>query len=289
MTTDNPAPLPEGMETTFEDREHIRRGDWTHVPPDVAQSLLRDHDRALAESARLKTAVLEWGDAAHRQAAEVARLTEENALLGRKLVVMQGEQDKLAAERAALPEGMETTAEAEERLCDCGAGHGSLEGHTDWCSWQPVARLLDRALAEIARLAAALAEAEKRVDNLSAALSSTRSQVSEQSDRADTADELRVAVETGKVHRAFAIDLNEHRDAAYKNGWNDGYAEGEGKAVAQIPDLVRRMGDDATAREQRAREEEREAIALEGERLQSDRDSEAVCAYVDRIRARSTT
>jgi hypothetical protein len=28
-----------------------------------------------AENARLKTAVLEWGDAAHRQAAEVARLT----------------------------------------------------------------------------------------------------------------------------------------------------------------------------------------------------------------------
>lgn len=24
---------------------------------------------------------------------------------------------------------------AEERMCTCGAGHGSLEGHTNWCAW----------------------------------------------------------------------------------------------------------------------------------------------------------
>lgn len=25
--------------------------------------------------------------------------------------------------------------EQEEKECTCGAGHGSLEGHTDWCEW----------------------------------------------------------------------------------------------------------------------------------------------------------
>jgi hypothetical protein len=24
---------------------------------------------------------------------------------------------------------------AEEHLCTCGAGHGSLEGHVEWCEW----------------------------------------------------------------------------------------------------------------------------------------------------------
>jgi hypothetical protein len=60
------------FETTAEERAR-----WLpvgEVAPDVA-AVLRDLNRALAEIARLKTAVLEWGDAAHRQAAEVARLT----------------------------------------------------------------------------------------------------------------------------------------------------------------------------------------------------------------------
>lgn len=25
--------------------------------------------------------------------------------------------------------------EIEEFICDCGAGHGSLEGHVEWCRW----------------------------------------------------------------------------------------------------------------------------------------------------------
>lgn len=25
--------------------------------------------------------------------------------------------------------------DAEDRLCTCGAGHGSGYGHTDWCDW----------------------------------------------------------------------------------------------------------------------------------------------------------
>jgi hypothetical protein len=24
---------------------------------------------------------------------------------------------------------------AEELICNCGAGHGSIEGHMDWCAW----------------------------------------------------------------------------------------------------------------------------------------------------------
>jgi hypothetical protein len=28
-----------------------------------------------------------------------------------------------------------TEKEREERLCNCGAGHGSHEGHVAWCNW----------------------------------------------------------------------------------------------------------------------------------------------------------
>lgn len=31
--------------------------------------------------------------------------------------------------------------EIEERLCSCGAGHGSLEGHLDWCLWVDAMRV----------------------------------------------------------------------------------------------------------------------------------------------------
>ena len=38
----------------------------------------------------------------------------------------------------------ETQAEKEERTC--GAGHGSLEGHTDWCEWLELRRKARAAL-----------------------------------------------------------------------------------------------------------------------------------------------
>lgn len=31
----------------------------------------------------------------------------------------------------------EDEAAREEAVCSCGAGHGSLEGHTDWCDYEP--------------------------------------------------------------------------------------------------------------------------------------------------------
>ena len=30
---------------------------------------------------------------------------------------------------------MKAEANREERICSCGAGHGSLEGHMDWCDF----------------------------------------------------------------------------------------------------------------------------------------------------------
>ena len=30
---------------------------------------------------------------------------------------------------------MKAEATREERICSCGAGHGSLEGHMDWCAF----------------------------------------------------------------------------------------------------------------------------------------------------------
>ena len=52
----------------------------------------------------------------------------------------------------------ETQAEKEERTCTCGAGHGSLEGHTDWCEW------LERRRKPRAALTSALAKQEDRGD-----------------------------------------------------------------------------------------------------------------------------
>lgn len=38
--------------------------------------------------------------------------------------------------------------EAEERFCTCGAGHGSHEGHLEWCAWTDLEPVMD-ALAEV--------------------------------------------------------------------------------------------------------------------------------------------
>lgn len=75
-------------------------------------------------------------------------------------------------------------------------------------------------------------EFEANNERLSAALKSQTERAWQESERADKADHMRVAIETGKVHPALAIDLNEHRQQAYQLGWNDGYAEGFAKAKA---------------------------------------------------------
>lgn len=36
-----------------------------------------------------------------------------------------------------IENGLSGEALREERECTCGAGHGSLEGHTGWCAYQP--------------------------------------------------------------------------------------------------------------------------------------------------------
>lgn len=33
--------------------------------------------------------------------------------------------------------------EAEERFCTCGAGHGSNEGHLNWCAWIKLGPVFD--------------------------------------------------------------------------------------------------------------------------------------------------
>lgn len=68
-------------------------------------------------------------------------------------------------------------------------------------------------------------------ERLAKALKSQIKQTSIESDRANKADHMRMSIETGKVHPALSIDINEHRQQAYQNGWNDGYAEGYAKAT----------------------------------------------------------
>lgn len=48
-----------------------------------------------------------------------------------------------------------------------------------------------------------------------------------------TSDGLgRRVVSMASVHPTLVVDVQAHRDAAYKNGWDDGYAEGFGKAAS---------------------------------------------------------
>jgi NTP pyrophosphatase (non-canonical NTP hydrolase) len=41
-------------------------------------------------------------------------------------------------------------------------------------------------------------------------------------------------VSVADVHPSLVVDVQAHRDAAYKNGWDDGYAEGYGKATLAL-------------------------------------------------------
>lgn len=47
-----------------------------------------------------------------------------------------------------------TIAQDEEKFCDCGAGHGSLEGHVEWCAWLKLKPRFEAAIAaaELLRL-----------------------------------------------------------------------------------------------------------------------------------------
>lgn len=45
-------------------------------------------------------------------------------------------------------QGIYLHPEAEERFCTCGASHGSLEGHLDWCDWLLLHPVFD-ALSEV--------------------------------------------------------------------------------------------------------------------------------------------
>lgn len=72
------------------------------------------------------------------------------------------------------------------------------------------------------------------IERLAVALESARRQIGEQSDRANAADSARIVLEGGKIHRAFSVDVQEHRDQAYKTGWDDGYAEGFGRAALEF-------------------------------------------------------
>lgn len=75
-------------------------------------------------------------------------------------------------------------------------------------------------------------DAEERIDRLEAALTSTRKQLWAALAERDAANARCIELEKDKVHPALAIDVQEHRQVAYQTGWDDGYAEGFGKATA---------------------------------------------------------
>lgn len=63
---------------------------------------------------------------AEKAEAERDALRRDFAVLQKALVGNTGASAIQTAERLR-----------EEFECTCGAGHGSLEGHTDWCEWEP--------------------------------------------------------------------------------------------------------------------------------------------------------
>ena len=141
-------------------REHVDKGD----PVDVANLAMMIHQRgeriapqnegasckaiddAIAERDRLAAAnaVLEAKVAGLRRDALIL-LAQIDGVEDATGEAPEGEDAILVAEiRAALSatpttiepsSTSETHAQAEDRICSCGAGHGSLEGHLDWCDW----------------------------------------------------------------------------------------------------------------------------------------------------------
>lgn len=86
------------------------------------------------------------------------------------------------------------------------------------------------------QLAADLRNAEERVTRLHEARQSALRQMNEQRARADAAEQKCIELERGALHPALVIDVQQHRDEAYKTGWDDGYAEGHAKASTVTPD-----------------------------------------------------
>jgi hypothetical protein len=97
---------------------------------------------------------------------------------------------------------------------------------------QKMSRRARSAEAKADQLASELREAEERVTRLHEARQSALRQMNEQQARADAAEQRGIELERGALHPALAIDVQQHRDEAYKTGWDDGYAEGHAKASA---------------------------------------------------------
>ena len=71
----------------------------------------------------------DWTRGRAQAVADAESIARRQIGMARKVTLAQPEGN---AEPHSRPE---TLAEIEERICSCGAGHGSGEGHTGWCDF----------------------------------------------------------------------------------------------------------------------------------------------------------
>jgi hypothetical protein len=128
----------------------------------------------------------------------------------------------------AMREAVAPVTRAEVRAC-IGPTIPLRRRWVDLLMQGPIARLQ----AETARLTGERDDAEQRVTNLAAALASAHRARGEQEKRANEADGRRVYLEKDRIHPAFSVEVQEHRQQAYEGGWSDGYAEGFAKPIAR--------------------------------------------------------
>jgi len=135
------------------------------------------------------------------------------------------------ARYGSLPDA--TWEQAGKIAADIPDGRAADARHEIWTQADAlIAGPLATLRAERDQLASELREAEERVTRLHEARQSALRQMNEQRARADAAEQRGVELERGALHPALAIDVQQHRDEAYKTGWDDGYAEGHAKASA---------------------------------------------------------
>lgn len=152
-----------GLTAMSSDFDHIEAAIRALAPADglaAVEALRARAEKAEQERDRIdqwrETAIVErdtYSEERDAAEAERDRLVAENAALEAKVAGLVSYGDPALG---GSPLTDETPAQHEERTCTCGAGHGSLEGHTDWCDFTAYQSL--EALADIESARAALAQ-----------------------------------------------------------------------------------------------------------------------------------
>jgi len=134
-------PIIEAAALTVRDEAHQRELRSIELALEVTKATVAELRRAIEAEPDWKQRAID--ERRLRVAAEARVLAarragrEEAATVALAAYTPDGTHFEIAAAIRALPDPVEAEDVREERTCTCGAGHGSLEGHTEWCDYKP--------------------------------------------------------------------------------------------------------------------------------------------------------